>query len=109
MAYDETLVWRVREALAGQDSVEEKKMFGGITFMVRGHMTVGVSKEALMVRVGPDQNDEALAQPYARPMEFTGRSMNGFVFVDPPGLESDEDLAAWVQRGLTFTSTLASK
>jgi TfoX/Sxy family transcriptional regulator of competence genes len=109
MAYNEELVFRIREILSDRTDVEEKKMFGGLTFMVSGNMCVGVSKDSLMVRVGPDQYDNSLAQPHSRPMEFTGRSMKGFVFVDADGLASKEDLEAWVERGLNFVQTLSAK
>ena len=108
MPFDEGLAQRVREVLSDGD-IGERKMFGGLTFMVRGHMCVGVVGEELMVRVGPDQNDEALSQPHARPMDFTGKPMDGFVYVTAKGLESDDDLKEWVDRGLQFNSTLPAK
>ena len=109
MAYDEELVERLRTLLQCQAGVAEKKMFGGLTFMVGGHMCCGVTGEDLMVRVGPDQYADAVSLPHARPMDFTGRPMKGFVFVDPAGLDSDEQLKEWVNRGLEFVSTLPPK
>jgi hypothetical protein len=85
MAYDEKLAQRVRQALSGQDGIVEKKMFGGLAFMLHGNMSVGVEKDRLMVRVGPDRYDEALARPHARPMDFTGRPMKGFCVRAPGG------------------------
>ena len=106
VAYDEGLAVRLRELFQDQAGVAEKNMFGGLTFMVRGHMCCGVTGEDLMVRVGPDQHDDAVLLPYARPMDFTSRPMKGFVFVDSAGLDSDERLKEWVDRGLEFVSTL---
>ncbi|MCH7488478.1 MAG: TfoX/Sxy family protein [Chloroflexi bacterium] len=109
MAYDEELAERIRAALADRTDVSERKMFGGLTFMLRGNMCCGVEKENLMVRVGPDAYDEALAQPGARLMDFTGRPMKGMVFVGPEGYESDDGLAAWVERGVAFALSLPAK
>lgn len=108
MAIDEGLAQRIREAL-GPARTTERKMFGGIAFMSRGHMFVGIAKEALMVRVGPAAYASALTRPYAREMDFTGRPMKGYVFVDPPGFEADADLARWVQAGLSYVATLPAK
>jgi TfoX/Sxy family transcriptional regulator of competence genes len=109
MAYDEGLAERVRDVLADRADVTEKKMFGGLAFMVRGNMSVGVNGEELMVRVGPEQHQAALTQPYARPMDFTGRPMKGYVFVGSEGLEGDEDLETWVKRAIMFALTLPPK
>jgi TfoX/Sxy family transcriptional regulator of competence genes len=109
MPYDEKLVARVREVLAGRKDVAERKMFGGLTFMVRGNMACGVEGDRLMVRVGPAKHAEALGLPHARPMDFTGRPMKGFVFVEGSGLASDADLRAWAQRGVDFALSLPAK
>lgn len=94
MAYDESLVQRVRESLAGQPGVVEKKMFGGLSFMVQGNMACGVLKEDLVVRVGPEQHDAALSRPHAREMDFTGRRrMKGMIIVVAEGLDDEEVLA----------------
>ena len=85
MAYDETLADRIRTALHGRDDVEERKMFGGITFMVAGRMACGVIHDDLMVKVGTEGHADALAEPHTRPMDFTGRPMRGMVYVDPVG------------------------
>lgn len=110
MAYSEDVANRVREVLAdaGVDAVE-KRMFGGLAFMLRGHMTVGIVGDDLMVRVGSDAHGDALAQPHAREMDFTGRPMTGLVFVGTEGFAEDADLRAWVRRGLDFTGTLPPK
>lgn len=109
MAYDEGLAERIREVLSAQGGVIEKKMFGGLAFMVHGHMCCGVVADDLMLRVGPDQHESVLAQPYARAMDFTGRPMKGFIYVEQEGLASDDDLAAWIQRGLDFVRSLPPK
>ena len=109
MAYDEGLAERVRERLAGEAGLQEKAMFGGIAFMLDGNMSVGVSREDLMVRVGPDGTDDALAQPHARLFDMTGRPMRGWILVAPEGVEDDEDLAAWVARGVAYARSLPPK
>ena len=102
MPYDEGLVQRIREQLDDDPRVSEKRMFGGIVFFVNGNMAAGAIQDELMVRVGPDGHDEAVAQPHARAMDFTGRPMRGFVQVAPAGFEEDEDLRAWLARGIAF-------
>jgi len=109
MAFDEALAERVREALTGRAEVSERKMFGGIAFMVAGNMAVGIVGEDLMVRLGPDDAERALAEPHVRPMDFTGRPMKNMVFVGPQGTASDENLAAWVDAGADFASSLPPK
>ncbi|MBY5163617.1 TfoX/Sxy family protein [Salsipaludibacter albus] len=107
MAIDEDLANRVREVLGRTElPVREQRMFGGLAFMVRGHMACGILGEDLMVRVGKDGYDEALDQPNARVMDFTGRPSTGIVFVDAEGTTADDDLAAWVGRGLDHVATL---
>jgi TfoX/Sxy family transcriptional regulator of competence genes len=102
MPFDETLAARLRSFLRGSFKVQEKKMFGGLAFMVNGHMCCGIVGKELVVRTGPDAFDEALRQPHSRPMDFTGRPMKGFVFVALAGCSSDRDLKSWTQRGLDF-------
>lgn len=109
MSFDEGLVTRIRDLLEPRSDVVEKKMFGGLTFMVSGHMACGVAGEELMVRVGPDGYEDALAQPHAREMDFTGKALKGFVFVATEGFHSDDDLAAWVERGVRFVTSLPPK
>jgi TfoX/Sxy family transcriptional regulator of competence genes len=109
MAYDEDLGDRIRDVLAGRDDVREQKMFGGLGFMVGGHMTVGVIKDELMARVGAEGEDDALAQPHARIMDFTGRPMTGFIQVAAEGVATEEQVRAWVNRALAFTTTLPPK
>lgn len=109
MAYDEGLAQRLREALEDEPQVVEKKMFGGLCFMVRGHMTVGIVKDELMVRVGPDTYRECLTLPHAREMDFTGRALKGFVYVGVEGFEDDAELGAWVERGAANARSLPVK
>lgn len=84
-------------------------MFGGLAFMVRGHMFVGILGGSLMARVGPLEYANALAKPHVREMDFTGKAMQGYVYVDPAGLESDADLALWVDQCHRFASSLPPK
>jgi TfoX/Sxy family transcriptional regulator of competence genes len=105
MAYDETLAGRLRDLMGAHRGVVEKKMFGGLAFMVRGHMAFGVVGDELMVRVGPDGHDEALAQPHARPMDFTGRPLRGMVYVARAGIARRAALASWVDRALRFNAS----
>jgi TfoX/Sxy family transcriptional regulator of competence genes len=109
MAYDEGLAQRIRECLDELPNVVEKKMFGGLAFMIDGNMSVGVIKSELMLRVGPERYEQILALPYARKMDFTGKPLTGFVYVGEPGIESDEDLQQWVDRALVFNKTLPPK
>ena len=109
MAYDEGLAQRIRELLVDDPGMDEKRMFGGIAFMINGNMSVGVVKDNLMVRVGPDGYSQALAEPGAREMDFTGKPLKGFVYVDASVLDSDEQLSTWVDRGRAFASSLPAK
>jgi TfoX/Sxy family transcriptional regulator of competence genes len=109
MAYDDKLSLRIRKALGSQPAVTEKAMFGGLAFLQGGKMICGISKDELMVRVGPERHDEALAEPHVRPMDFTGRPMKGYVFVAAAGCRTDAAVARWVQRGSEFVATLAAK
>jgi TfoX/Sxy family transcriptional regulator of competence genes len=109
MAFDEGLAERIRGLLNDRHDVVEKKMFGGLCFMVRGHMTAGINGDELMVRVGKDRYESAMAQPHAREMDFTGRSLKGFVYVGTDGFNSDDDLAAWVGRGIENAESLPEK
>ena len=109
MAYDEALAARIREALHGRDAVTERKMFGGIAFMVGGNMACGVVRDDLMVRVGPDAHDAAVAEPHVRPMDFGHRPMRGMVYVAPDGVRSASDLARWVQAGAAMAASLPPK
>jgi TfoX/Sxy family transcriptional regulator of competence genes len=109
MAYDETLAERVRNTLRNQRGVTERKMFGGIAFMLHGHMFVGILSDSLMARVGPERYENALAKKGVRKMDFTGKPMRGYVFVGPKALRSDADLKRWVDRCVEFVATLPAK
>ena len=109
MAYNEDTALRIRELLAGELEVSEKKMFGGLSFMVSGNMACGVLKDDLVVRVGPDAHNDAMTRPHTRPMDFTGRPTKGMVYVGPAGFESPEDLKSWVDSGLRFARSLPPK
>ena len=110
MAYDEGLAQRIRELLENADiSYDEKRMFGGLAFMVNGNMCVGVISTQLMARVGANAYDQALHQLYVEEMDFTGKPLKGFVYVSAEGIEADEDLQGWIQRCHDFVLTLPSK
>ncbi|MGA7992165.1 MAG: TfoX/Sxy family protein [Thermoanaerobaculia bacterium] len=106
MAYDEHLARRVRKVLDGRRDVTEKKMFGGLAYLLDGRMFCGIAKDELMVRVGPERHAEALREPHVRPMDFTGRPMKGYVFVGPAACRTAKALAAWLDRGTRFVATL---
>lgn len=109
MAYDEGLAQRLRELLPAHAGIGEKRMFGGLCLLSRGHMFVGIVGEALMARVGPDAYEKALRRPHVRVMDFTGKPMRGYVFVDPAGYEEDRDLKRWVGDSLKYVGTLPDK
>ncbi|NMG27939.1 TfoX/Sxy family protein [Aromatoleum evansii] len=109
MAFDEGLAERLRDELREHHDIAEKRMFGGLAFMLRGHMCVGILRDTLVVRVGAERYEDALRTAHARPMDFTGRPLTGFVMVEPPGFESDADLSRWVHRALRFNALLPPK
>ncbi|USD20503.1 TfoX/Sxy family protein [Microbulbifer variabilis] len=107
MAYNETLAEKVRNLLQGSQGLSEKQMFGGLAFMLNGNMACGVVGEELMVRVGPDNYQDALAERYTRPMDYTGRPLKGMVYVEEDAVE--QDLDEWVNRGVEFAGSLPPK
>lgn len=110
MSYNEALARRVRQHLARCKSVEEKKLFGGIGFMLNGNLLVGVRKDSLLVRLDPDQNDEALQEAHVSEFTIAGRStMRGWFVVGLAGVESDDQLKAWIQRSMSFVEKLPPK
>jgi TfoX/Sxy family transcriptional regulator of competence genes len=109
MAYDEGLAQRVREALDSRPGITERRMFGGLAFLVDGKMFVGISGSKLMARVGAERYQDALAVPHVRQMDFTGKPMKGYVYVDPPGLAEDKDLVAWVKWCSAYAAALPVK
>jgi len=109
MAYDELLGARIRAALSDQPGLVEKKMFGGVCFMLNGNMACGVIKNDLIVRVGPEQHPAALSRPHTRPFDFSGKPMAGWVTVSGTGVATEKDLKDWVRLGVDFASTLPPK
>ncbi len=110
MAYDEQLAARVRKVLEGSPGITEKRMFGGLAFMKHGHMFVGISgTRRLMARVGKDNHAASLARAHVSPMDFTGKPMTGYVYVEPAGLVKDADLTFWVRHCESFVLTLPPK
>jgi TfoX/Sxy family transcriptional regulator of competence genes len=108
MAYDEELAERVRAAFARKRNLAEKKMFGGVGWLLNGNMCVGVWKKWLIARIG-DQYAEALREPNVREFDITGKSMKGWVMVEPAGVATDDDLREWVGRCVAFVRTLPAK
>ncbi len=109
MAFDEQLAERIWQVLEADPEIREKHMFGGICYLLNGNMALGIVKDDLMVRVGPEAYEDTLEQPHARIMDFNGKPMKGYVFVDHEGIASDADLRLWVGRGLAFARTLPPK
>ena len=107
--FDETLAERVRVAIGPRPDVVERKMFGGLAFMIGGNMACGIAKNELMLRVGPDAWQDALEKPHTRPMDFTGRPLKGMVYVTHDGIDTDRKLKKWIARGVDFASSLPAK
>ena len=108
MALDEDLADRMRAVLAGTGTVREVRMFGGLCFMLNGNMVAGTSRRGLLVRVGKDRHAQALARPGAKPMEMSGRPMEGYVFIDPPPPD-ERGLRDWLELAVTYVNTLPPK
>lgn len=102
MAYNEKLAGRIRESLAHIKKLEEKAMFGGLCFMVNDKMCIGVNADEIMCRIDPEAEEEALSKNGSRPMDFTGRPMKGYVFVDESGLKKKSDFDYWINLCLEF-------
>ena len=110
VAYDEELAHRIRELVGSGSDVTEKKMFGGLAFLVGGNMAVGASGQGgILVRVDPDQSDELVAATNARPMEMRGRSMQGWLRVDSDDVRTEDALGEWVDRGVAYARSLPTK
>lgn len=109
MAYGEELAERVRSILAEKLETEDRKMFGGLAFLVRGHMCCGITDSMLMGRIGRDAYEKALEEEHVKPVDFTGRPLKGFVYVEPEGLEDESALQAWIDRCLAFVAILPAK
>ncbi len=109
MAYDEVLAERIRETIGERAGVSEKKMFGGIAFMLNNNMWCGVVKDTLMLRIGPDNYEKAVERPHARPMDFTGKPMKGMIYVEPEGLTTNAKLGKWLDLAVEFVGELPPK
>lgn len=109
MAYDPDLAERVRAGIRSHPGISERRMFGGLAFMLDEHMAVGILGQSLMARIGPAFEGEALAMAHVRKMDFTGRPMKGYVFIDAAGLTSDDDLRWWIEKAASFIATLPPK
>src|SRR3954453_17859942 len=110
MPYDEDLANRLRQLLAAEDAVTERKMFGGLAFLVHGNMSVSASRNGgLLARIDPAETGEALKRPHVGLVEMRGRTMDGWVTVAPAGVKTKRELARWVKRSLGFVKTLPPK
>ena len=109
MAYDEPLAERIQALIGKRRGVTEKRMFGGLAFMLNGNMCCGVVNDRVMLRLGPEGADEALKAPHAEPMDFTGKPMKSMVYLRPEGYEADADLERWVETAMRFAKTLPAK
>jgi hypothetical protein len=109
MTFSERTVYQIRRVMKNTPGLSERHMYRGVTFMVKGNMCCGYLDEQLVVRLGPDEYEVALRQPHVHPMDFTGRPLPGFVFVDRKGFSSDRTLKQWIDRGMSFVSTLPPK
>jgi TfoX/Sxy family transcriptional regulator of competence genes len=109
MPFDATLAARLRAILARKNDIEERKMFGGVGFLLNGNMLVGVWKDSMIVRLGHDKYHDALAEPHVREFDITGKPMKGWIMVEPEGVQDDDQLKDWVGRATTFVKTLPKK
>jgi TfoX/Sxy family transcriptional regulator of competence genes len=109
MAYSESLAERIRQVFARRRDITEKKMFGGVGFLLNGNMCVGIWKTSLIARLGPEQAKAALKEPNVVEFDITGRPMKGWVMVEPEGVETDEKLSHWLERAVEFVGTLPKK
>lgn len=109
MAFDELLADRIRKGLGRKKNIEEKKMFGGLCFLLNGNMLVGVWKDSMIVRLGEEQEEEALLEPHAKKMDITGKPMKGWIMVASEGVQDGEQLTGWIERATKFVRTLPKK
>lgn len=109
MAFDEKLANRIRKIIENIDGVSEKKMFGGLCFLINGNMVFGLTNEDLMIRVEPDSYEKTLSLPYVRKMDFTGKPLKGFLYVGPKGTSNTKDLKKWILKGIDFATSLPVK
>jgi len=109
MAYDEKLAGRVRKLLAKRKAIAEKKVFGGVAFLLNGNMCCGVHGQELIVRLNPQETDQSLARPHTRVFDMTGRPIKGWILVEPAGLAREDALAKWVRVGVDYAASLPPK
>ena len=109
MAFSEALAERIRKGLTRRNGIEEKKPFGGIGFLLNGNLLAGIWKDSLIVRLGPEEGEEALKEPHVSEFDITGRAMKGWVMVGPEGVENDEQLTAWIERATRFVRALPAQ
>ncbi len=109
MPYSKALAVRIRQALAGRRGIVEKKMFGGVCFLLQGNMLVGVWQDSLIARIGADRAESALRHEHVREFDVTGRPMKGWVVIDPDGLDMDVQLNEWLEQARDFVTTLPPK
>jgi TfoX/Sxy family transcriptional regulator of competence genes len=109
VAYDEALATRVRGILGGGEGLAEKKMFGGLAFLVNGNMACGVHDDELILRLDPGEGEKALADPHVRMFDMTGRPMKGWLLIGPEAIATDGDLRSWVEKGVEFAGSLPPK
>jgi TfoX/Sxy family transcriptional regulator of competence genes len=109
MAFDATLAARMRAILTRRKNIEERKMFGGVGFLLNGNMLVGVWKDSMIVRLGLNEFDDVLCEPHVREFDITGKPMKGWIMVEPGGLKDDDQLKDWIARATTFVKTLPKK
>lgn len=109
MPYSKSLAARIRHELGARRGIAEKKMFGGVGFLLDGNMLVGIWHNSLIARLGPEQGALALEEPHVKPFDITGRAMNGWVMVEPEGIENDGQLCDWIERAIEFVGTLPAK
>ncbi len=109
MPYSKSLAARIEDALARRQGVTQKKMFGGVAFLLHGNMLVGVWQDSLIARLGPEQGEAALAEEFVRPFDVTGRPMKGWAMIEPEAIDTDEQLRGWIDRASEFVGTLPRK
>ena len=109
MAFSESLAARIRDSLTRRRNIEERKMFGCVCFLLNGNALVGVWKDRLIARLGPDEGEAALLEPHVRSFDITGRAMRNWVAVEPEGVEDDDQLNAWIEQATKFVRTLPKK
>jgi TfoX/Sxy family transcriptional regulator of competence genes len=109
MAFDEKLAARIRSHLGNRTSLAEKKMFGGVAFLLKGNMCCGVHRDALIVRLDPAETEQALGEPHTRVFDLTGRPMKGWILVEPQGLATNAQLGRWVDRASKYSGSLPAK